>query len=168
MRMIIKAVILSFMLYPFVASAIWTTSTEDDIFTGGKKATTVASIGDSYGDNAIIFECTKNNLKFSYIERASDPSKAEGAAVDLIVKIDSGDVKRMNGIVSPRNSNYVQVTADDRDTIIQILKESAKAKSKMVVGLSNESIGQSSFTVNAVGSSKAVSQFVTACEIPIK
>ncbi len=155
-------------LSPVVAFAQWSTSTEDDIFTGGKKATMVATLGDYNDSNALIFDCTKNDLSFAYVERSNEPEKATNIPVDMIVKIDSGEIKKMQSGFEQRNDKYIQAGVSDKDVITQILKEASKAKSKMIVGLSSDVIGQHSVTASVSGSSKAVNQFAAACEISLK
>lgn len=149
------------------AHAQWATSVDDDIFSGGKKATMVASIGDYNDSSALIFDCTKNELSFAYIERSNQPEKASHLPVDMFVKIDSGEIKKMKSSFEERNDKYIQAGVDDKDVITQILKEAVKAKSKMIVGISSDVIGQHSVSANVAGSSKAVTQFATACEIKL-
>ena len=158
------------LLVPAIALAQWTTSAEEDIFTGGKKATMVATIGDYNSTTAIIFDCTKNGLSFAYVEKSNDPIKKANADIpfDMIVKIDAGEIRKTNAVADQRNDQYIQIISTERDLIIQILKEASKAKSKMIVGISNDAIGQHSVTATVNGSSKAVNQFASACEIDIK
>ncbi|CAI1975530.1 hypothetical protein [Serratia fonticola] len=156
------------LLVPAIALAKWTTKAEEDIFTGGKKATMFATIGDYSDLSVIIFDCTKNKLSLSYAEKSSNPANVPDDPVDMVVKIDSGEIKKASAAFKQWNDQYIQAGFSDRDIIIQILKEASKAKTKMIVGLSSDKFGQHSVTVNVIGSSKAVSQFATACEIDIK
>lgn len=160
-------VIISMLFFSGAASAQWATSTEDDIFTGGKKATMVASLGD-YSTNALIFDCTKNDLTFAYVEPSNEPEKVTNIPVEMVVKVDSGDIKKMQSGFGQRNDKYIEVSVSDRDIITQILKEASKAKSKMVVGISGDEIGQHSVTANVSGSGKAINKFSAACEISLK
>jgi hypothetical protein len=155
------------LLVPAIALAQWTTTVEDDIFTGGKKATMIAIVGDYDSNIAIVFDCTKKDIELAYVEKSSD-QVGRKIAVDMVMKIDSGEIIKANAVFERRNDLFVQVGMNDRDTIIQILKEASKAKSKMIVGLSNDAIGQHSVTAAMNGSSKAVNQFASACEIDIK
>jgi hypothetical protein len=156
------------LLVPAIALAQWATNAEEDIFTGGKKATMVATVGDYDSNTAIILDCTKNDLSFSYVEKSSNPVNASNITVNMVVKIDRGEIKKTTAVFEQRNDQFIQATMSDRDLIIQILKEASKAKSKMIVGLSNDAIGQHSVTAAMNGSSKAVNQFASACEIDIK
>lgn len=156
------------LLVPAIALAQWTTKAEEDIFTGGKKATMVATIGDYNSTTAIIFDCTKNGLTLAYVEKSSDPIKGANIPFNMIVKIDGGEIKKTDAVADQRNDQYVQIISNDRGVITQILKEASKAKSKMIVGISNDAIGQHSVTATMNGSSKAVNQFASACEIDIK
>ncbi|MGE9553867.1 hypothetical protein ACQPT2_22365 [Erwinia amylovora] len=150
-----------------IAHAQWSTSVDDDIFSGGKKATMIATIGSYSDSSALIFECTKSALSFAYVERFNQPEKVSHNPVDMFVKIDSGDIKKLESSFEERNDKYIQAGVDDKDAITQILKEASKAKSKIIVGISNDAIGQNSVTANVSGSSKAVNQFATACEIKL-
>ncbi|QKJ57270.1 hypothetical protein [Serratia fonticola] len=156
------------LLVPAIALAQWKTKAEEDIFTGGKKATMVATVGNFNSTNAIIFDCTKSELSLAYIEKLNGTVKNYNIPFNMIVKIDAGEIKKTDAVASQRNDQYVQVISNDRDTIIQILKEASKGKSKMIVGISEDDFGQYSVTASLDGSSKAVNQFASACEIDIK
>ncbi|WP_369788807.1 hypothetical protein [Rouxiella sp. WC2420] len=162
------AIALSAMIFPTFVFAQWVTKTDDDIFTGGKKATMIATIGEDSDSSALIFDCTKNNLVFSYIEKSSDPDKVSNIPVDMFVKVDSGDIIKTKSAFSQRNDQYIQASISDIDLVTEILKESSKAKSKIIIGISNDIIGQNSVSASMAGSGKAVGQFVSACEINIK
>ena len=165
MRKIFLAGVLS--TISFAAMAQWSTGVEDDIFTGGKKATMIASIGDYDGSRGLIFDCTKSELSFAYIERSNEPDKVAKIPVDMFIKVDSGEIIKTKSGFDQRNDKYIQVGIDDKDVITQILKESAKAKSKIIVGISSDITGKNSVTASVSGSSKAINQFVTACEIKL-
>lgn len=150
---------------PAMAMAQWSTTVEDDIFTGGKKATLVVPVSDYDSSNALVFDCTKNDLYFAYVEKSNEPEKVSNLPVDIVVKVDSGEVIKLKAAFSQRNDRYVQAASGDREEIIKILSDASRAKSKVIVGISSDTIGKYSFTVNANGSSKAVSKFTGACEI---
>lgn len=158
------------LLVPAIALAQWITKAEEDIFTGGKKAIMVATIGDYNSTTGIVFDCTKNGLSLAYVEKSSDPLKKANADIpfDMIVKIDAGEIRKTNAVAKQRNDQSIQIISTERDLIIQVLKEASKAKSKMIVGISNDAIGQHSVTATVNGSSKAISKFTSACEIDIK
>lgn len=148
----------------FAASAQWYTTVEDDVFSSGKKATMFATINDDI-NQAIAFECTKDSLSFAYIEKSPEMGKVK-AFVDTVVKVDSGDVIRFQTQTGPRNADYSEASTDDREPIINILKQSAFAKKKLLIGFSVPATDvKQSFTVNISGSSAAVKKFTTACEI---
>lgn len=149
----------------FTASAQWYTTVDDDVFSGGKKATMFATINGDI-NQAIAFECTKEALSFAYIEKSPDLGKVK-ALIDTLVKVDSGEVIKFQTQTGPRNADYSESSTDEREPIISILKQSAEAKKKLLIGLSVPATGvKQSFTVDIAGSSAAVKKFMAACEIP--
>lgn len=149
----------------FAASAQWYTTVEDDVFSGGKKATMFATINGDI-NQAITFECTKEALSFAYIEKSPNLGKVK-VSIDTVVKVDSGEVIKFQTQTEPRNADYSEASTGEREPIINILKQSAVAKKKLLIGLSVPAAGvKQSFTVEIAGSSAAVKKFMTACEIP--
>lgn len=155
-----------FMIFAsFSASAQWVTSTEDDVFSGGQKATMFVSVNDYNGDQAFVFDCTKDELSFSYIEKSPDLGQLK-IPVKMVVKIDSGAIINIDGETAQRNSEYSEITSSDRESILKIMQEASKAKSKIIVGLSVPEIDvKQSYSANVVGSKKAIDKFMAACEI---
>lgn len=166
MNKLIKYTLLSAVLFTSFAHAQWLTQVDDDLFTGGKKATLV---GDLQGaDTALIFDCTKQKLTIAYAERYGEQEAVSAAPFNLIVKVDAGDAHKMDAQSKRRNSKYLEVSSDDREQIGAILKSLLQAKSKVLVGLETKDGGnQFSASGGVSGSTKATDQFIKACEIPI-
>jgi len=153
--------------FPFLAHAQWVTNTDDDIFTNSKKATMMVPINEYSDEQLFIFDCTKNDLSFAYIEKNKDSSDAK-IPVEMIAKVDSGEILKMDGLTSKRNDNYYQIGTDDREAIISLLKSAKKAKSKMIVGLNIQQLNiKQSFSASTSGSTKAIAEFTSACGINI-
>lgn len=149
----------------FSASARWVTSSDDDVFSGGQKATMFVSLNEYNSEQAFVFDCTKDDLSFSYIEKSPNLGKVK-IPVKMIVKIDSGAIINIDGETSQRNSEYSEITASDRESILKIMQEARKATSKMIVGLSVPEIDvKQSYSANVAGSKKAIDKFMAACEI---
>ena len=77
MRAITRALVLCLAALPVAASAMWVSNSDDDIFTGGKKATIIATVNDYNTEQAFIFDCTKDELSFSYVENSTDLGKTK-------------------------------------------------------------------------------------------
>lgn len=147
----------------FNANADWTTKTEDDLFTGGKQSMLFGAIS---AMNGIAFDCTKDTLELSYIEKG--PFKAEGPVpVTIIVKVDANEPVRFQGSFTKRNEDYIQA-GTNQDGIKQVLSQLKQAKSKIAIGLNVEVVNKKmSFSSDVTGSTKAVSDFASACELKI-
>ena len=145
------------------ANAEWFTKAEDDIFSGGKQAMLLGSISEMSG---IAFDCTKDSLELSYIEKGS--FKADGPVpVTIIVKIDSNEPVKFQGDFSRRNDEFIQASTT-QDGIKEVLSQLKLAKSKMLIGLSFDAVNKKmSFSADVAGSTKAVNDFTSACELKI-
>lgn len=149
------------------AFAAWVTNSEDDVFSGGQKATLVATLNDYNADQALIFDCTKDSIKFSYVEKSADLGKMN-IPVKMVVKVDSNKIINIDGHTDSRNSDYSEISTTDKDAIIGILREAASAKTKIILGLSVPDIEvKQSYTANVSGSRGAISKFAAACELKI-
>ncbi|MGO2156854.1 MAG: hypothetical protein ACTH5V_13870 [Serratia proteamaculans] len=168
MRVFRGTLLVSIALASFSSSAEWLNKSEDDIFTGGKTSTLIVTLGNYDVGQGFIFDCSKDNLTFSYVEKSKDLSKA-AVQVDMIVKVDSGVIIKTKGSTGVRNDEYSKIETDDRDNILEILKAARNGKSKMVVGLSVPEINvRQSYTANMSGSTKAINDFATSCGIDLK
>lgn len=151
----------------FAASAQWVSQVEDDVFSNAKKASMYATF-DYTMNQAIAFDCTNDALTMAYIEKTKESSNG-GLPVELLIKIDSGSVVKLQATSGIRNADYFQIASDDKDEIIEVLKQASKAKSKMLIGLSVPSTNyKQSFTVGVGGSTAAVKKFTEACGIDVK
>ncbi|WP_114192498.1 hypothetical protein [Edaphovirga cremea] len=162
----IKCILLFSMLFTPFAHAQWTTQVDDDLFTGGKKAT---MLGDLQGtEAALIFDCTNKMVSISYIQRHSDQETISRVPFTLIVKIDANDALKMDAQSGRRNSKYLEISADDKDQILAIIKNLQQAKNQILVGLQTKDGGnQFSLSGGVSGSTKATDQFIKACELPL-
>lgn len=160
---LIAAIIGCVSLVSFSANAEWVTKVEDDLFSGGKQAMMYGTISLM---NGIIFDCTKDELSLSYVEKGPFDAK-EPIPVTIIVKVDGNDPLRLEGNFKKRNDEYMQGTTNQAG-IIQVLTQLKQAKSKMLIGLSVQAVNKKmSFSADVEGSTKAVNEFAEACEIKI-
>jgi len=113
MREIMKSALLTSALLTSNAHAQWLTQVDDDLFTGGKKATLIGYLQDA--DSALIFDCTKRKLTISYAERYGEQEPVSATPFNLIVKVDSGDAHKMDAHSKRRNSKYLEVSSDGRE-----------------------------------------------------
>ncbi|WP_347254118.1 hypothetical protein [Leminorella grimontii] len=167
--MLRKIIIKMLMIFAFVspiAHAQWITNVDDDLFSGGKKAMMYGELNSLY--SAIIFDCTKEKLSVAYIEEDKSSDAVPSISMDLIIKIDGFDAKKLHAILSRRNAQKLQIASDESETIKELLKQLKSAKSKILVGIqTNDGENQTSFSGNVSGSTAAVTRFVSACEIKI-
>lgn len=148
------------------AHARWATNTEDDLFSGGKQAMMIGEL--SSQNSAIIFDCTKQNLKVSYVEMDKTSEVTSDIPMDLILKVDSNNPVKLDATLTRRNVQSVQISANDDEQIKTLLKQIKDAKSKIQIGVQTKDGGnQISLSGNASGSTTAVSSFASACEITI-
>ncbi|MEG3112126.1 hypothetical protein SC127_15470 [Pantoea sp. T14] len=150
-------------LVSFNASAEWMTKVEDDLFSGGKQAMMYGTISQI---NGIIFDCTKDELSLSYVEKGPFNAK-EPIPLAIIVKVDGNDPLKLEGNFKKRNDEYMQAISNQAD-IVQVLSQLKQAKSKFLIGLNVQAVNKKmSFTADVVGSTKAVNDFAEACEIKL-
>ncbi|MBJ9163384.1 hypothetical protein I5485_13190 [Citrobacter farmeri] len=149
-----------------IAHAQWITNTEDDLFSGGKKAMMLGSLTSSSG--AIIFDCTKEKLTASYVEEDKSSDEVPNLSTDLIIKVDGNAATKLDASLSRRNAQSLQIKSEDSENITQLLKQLQGAKSKVLVGVQTKDGGnQSSFSADVSGSTAAVNSFIKACEITL-
>lgn len=163
---LIKISLIAASLLSPIAHAQWITNTEDDLFSGGKKAMMLGSLTSSTG--AIIFDCTKEKLTAAYVEEDKSSDEVPNLPMDLIIKVDENAATKLDASLSRRNAQSVQIKSDDSEKITQLLKQLQDAKSKVLVGMQTKDGGnQSSFSANVSGSTAAVNNFTKACEITL-
>lgn len=163
---LVKFLIASTIVFSHLSYAGWTTSIDDDLFSGGQKAVMHGTLNSpSIG---LIFDCTKSDLSIAYVEQDTTSSDTGSFPVDLIIKVDGNSILKLDAALSRRNSQYLQIKSDNTDQINSILKQLQSAKSKVLVGVQTKDGGnQSSFSGSVSGSTVAVNRFVKACEIKL-
>lgn len=163
---LIKISLIAASLVSPITHAQWITNTEDDLFSGGKKAMMLGSLTSSSG--AIIFDCTKDKLTASYVEEDKSSDGVPSLSMDLIIKVDGNAAKKLDASLSRRNAQSLQIKSDDSENITQLLKQLQGAQSKVLVGVQTKDGGnQSSFSADVSGSTAAVNSFIKACEITL-
>ena len=136
---IIKITFVAAVLASPIAHAQWVTNTEDDLFSGGKKAMMLGEVSSDNG--AIVFDCTKEKLSAAYVEMDKSTESLSEVPMDLIMKVDQ---------------------------LKTVLKQLQGAKSKVLVGVQTKDGGnQHSMSANVSGSTTAVNSFIKACEISL-
>ncbi len=144
------------------AFAQWSTTIEDDIFTGGKKGMMLSEIG---GGQAIVFECDADTLTVSLITEGKWPEDGRSTSWDLLIKVDQGKIYKFLAMSGRRNSDHLKYQASDKPEITAVVKELKDAKSQVLIGLqSKEFDSKWSGTISTVGSTREADKFLTACK----
>lgn len=163
---IIKITFMAAVLASPIVHAQWVTNTEDDLFSGGKKAMMIGEVSSANG--AIIFDCTKDKLTAAYVEMDKTSESTADIPMDLIMKVDGNGAVKFNATLSRRNVQSIEIATDDAEQLKTVLKQLKEAKSKALIGAQTKDGGnQMSFTANISGSTTAVNSFVKACEITL-
>jgi len=158
-------------LLPFishVAYADWATKVEDDVFTSGSKAMMIDIKPEL---NGVVFDCSKDILKVSYLERDDTTDLPENIPAELVFKVDQNAPVTFNAYTIIRNSNYFGVssgTTTEERSIKLLLNELKLAHRHVLVGihyLINDR--KYSYTFDISGSTTAVNQFTKACNIDL-
>lgn len=147
------------------AFADWAVEIEDDVFTGGQKA---MLIGAEHELNGVVVDCSKDELKVTYIERSETKNITEGLPVEMIFKVDQSSPIKFDAQTVVRNNDYFGIESDDSDNLKLFLSQLRNAKQKILIGIRyphNDS--KASFTLSASGSTASVSKLVKACEIEL-
>jgi hypothetical protein len=140
---------------------LWVTTTDDDVFNDSKTAT-MASVDESNPEQyAFLFDCGKDELSFSYSERAAFPGELDG---QLLVKIDGNKVITLDAKTHKRNDEYSEIISTDKDKILQIINQAEKAKNKITVGM-KVGDAKTSYGMNLYKSATAVKKFKETCNI---
>ncbi|OIN18270.1 hypothetical protein AO411_2003310 [Salmonella enterica subsp. enterica serovar Sarajane] len=149
-----------------VAYADWDTQTDDDVFSGGKRAMLLGVLS-SVGHN-VVFDCSENKLMFSFLEEDNNSMLDAPIPVDLFVKIDDNEIAKLNALMMRRNSKFMGAESSDEDNIIKLLKQLRSAKKKIIVGIQDkDGENRQSYSGDVVNSTSAVSNFVKACNIKL-
>ena len=157
-----------FFMLPAFTHAEWITKTVDDNFSNAKKATMIATINAYDADQIFLFDCTKETLSFAYIEKSIDLGRAT-LPVDMVVKIDSDESLAMKGVTGFRNDDFSQIMTDEREPILNMLKEAEQARAKISVGLSISELDvKQTYSADMAGAAKAIEEFSSACGLNLK
>ncbi|HCR1893016.1 TPA: hypothetical protein ONC27_004777, partial [Enterobacter asburiae] len=98
---IIKITFVAAVLASPIAHAQWVTNTEDDLFSGGKKAMMLGEVSSDNG--AIVFDCTKEKLSAAYVEMDKSTESLSEVPMDLIMKVDGNTAVKLDATLSRRN-----------------------------------------------------------------
>jgi hypothetical protein len=153
---------LSIVVLPTAAHANWTTSVEDDIFSGGKKATMLGLISSG---SFVVADCVSGGeLSLGYAEKGAWVDGLERLNFRLLVKVDGETVREFAGKASQRNEQAWQVEADQADEVLSAIKAIGGARKQVLIGIQEPVTGTKfSGTVRSAGSTRAVKQFLDAC-----
>ncbi len=144
------------------AHAQWDTKIEDDIFSGGKKAMLLGIISPN---SFVVADCdSSGELSIAYSEKGEWNAGMALGEFRLLIKVDSGSVMEAKAKAEERNSDYFQITSDDTDVVLEMIKQIALAKRSILVGIEEPSFDMKhSATIGASGSTKATKRFLDAC-----
>lgn len=104
---IIKITFMAAVLASPIVHAQWVTNTEDDLFSGGKKAMMIGEVSSANG--AIIFDCTKDKLTAAYVEMDKTSESTANIPMDLIMKVDGNGAVKFNATLSRRNVQVLKL-----------------------------------------------------------
>lgn len=143
--------------------AEWSTTTQDDIFSGGKKAMMLGSISPA---QAIAFDCDSEQLTLALLQKEKWADTRASTGWDLLVKVDKGEIHRFKAQSAQRNDAYVQFITYEKDEILKLLPELRNAKAPILLGLQSEEFDSKwSGTVPATGSTRETDKFLQACNL---
>jgi hypothetical protein len=139
------------------------TSAEDDIFSGGQKATLIGHVDPFH---ALVFDCDSERLTLSLIEKSKWQKGMELANYRLLVKVDQGAIHDFAAKGSQRNEQYSQVATADRDKILGLLREIRDAQAQIQIGMQIKETGSKwSGTSSVAGSTREADRFLQACNL---
>jgi hypothetical protein len=145
------------------ASADWSTSTQDDIFSGGKKAMLFGNISPS---QAVAFDCDSDGLSLALLQEEKWPEGMTSSTWKLLVKVDQGEIHRFTAESSKRNNDYSQYITHEKEEILKVLSDLREAKSVVQLGLQSEAFNSKwSGTASVGGSTRETDKFIQACKL---
>lgn len=157
------AVALIGMAVSSAASADWYTKTQDDIFSGGKKAVLLGSINPG---QAVAFDCDSEHLSFAFLQKEEWAKGRTSSTWKLLVKVDNGEVHRFTSESEKRNDEYVQYATEEKEEIMKLLIELRNAKLVIQLGIQSEEFDSKwSTTVSPAGSTRETDKFLQACQL---
>jgi hypothetical protein len=87
----------------------------------------------------------------------------------MVVKIDSDESLAMKGVTGFRNDDFSQIMTDEREPILNMLKEAGQARAKISVGLSISELDvKQTYSADMAGAAKAIEEFSSACGLNLK
>ncbi|MNB69207.1 hypothetical protein D3C81_157350 [compost metagenome] len=148
------------------AQASWKTTTEEDIFTSGKKAMMTGEIANSH--QYLIFDCTKSKLSLSHVE--IDPATVISTPLPYkaLVKTNDNSLITFDTVLSRRNASEIQLTSKETDKIKTLLKQlsSQPSTSDFLVSVIDKNGNQVSSGSGSVSfAKKAIKKFMATCDI---
>ena len=145
------------------ASADWSTSTQDDIFSGGKKAMLFGNISPS---QAVAFDCDSEGLTLALLQKEKWPEGMTSSVWKLLIKVDQGEIHRFTAENSKRNADYAQYATNEKGEILKVLADLRNAKSVVQLGLQSDAFDSKwSGTVSVGGSTRETDKFMQACKL---
>ena len=145
------------------ASAEWYTTTQDDIFSGGKKAMMSGDISPAL---SVAFDCDSESLSLALLQKEKWPEGQDTSAWNLLIKVDKGEIHRFTAQSAKRNSDYTQYVTFEKNEILRVLTELRDAKSVVLLGLQSEELDSKwSGTISVGGSTRETEKFLQACKL---
>jgi hypothetical protein len=164
-KLIISVLAVGLSLVSGYASAEWNTKVDDDVFTGGH---TAMLAGGDTALNGVIFDCAKDKLSVTYIERGETKDVTEGVPVNMVFKIDQNPPIKFDAFSEVRNNDFFGIKAENNDAIRLLLNQLRAAKHRVLLGVQSVTNEQKqSYAFSTEGSSGAVNKFIKACEIDL-
>ncbi|MFJ4051469.1 hypothetical protein [Pseudomonas hunanensis] len=146
-----------------LASADWITTTQDDIFSGGKTAMMLGYISPF---QSVAVDCNSDGLSLALLQKEKWQEGRPSSAWNLLVKVDGGEVHRFIASSRQRNTEYVQYVTFEKDEILKVLADLRNAKVQILLGLqSDEFDAKWSGTAPVSGSTRETDKFMQACKL---
>lgn len=146
-----------------LASADWITTTQDDIFSGGKTAMMLGYISPF---QSVAVDCNSESLSLALLQKEKWQEGRPSSSWNLLVKVDGGEVHRFVANSAQRNSEYAQYVTFEKDEILKLLTDLRNAKSQILLGLqSDEFNAKWTGTAPVSGSTRETDKFLQACKL---
>jgi hypothetical protein len=146
-----------------LASAGWSTTVQDDIFSGGKTAMLIGYISPY---QSVVVDCNSEGLSLALLQQEKPQEGRGTSSWNLLVKVDGGDVHRFTAVSGRRNDKFSQYATADQDEIMKVLQDLRNAKSQVLFGLQSEEYNAKwSGTAPVDGSTRETDRFMQACKL---